>query len=178
MFIHYLELYLQSRKEVYFSKFLQFIHNIYYHQLRLFVKSKGIQESEVNDIIHEVFLKLYRYAHNLPKDEKAFKAYLFRMVWNVVKDTYDKKVPDYDFFLEEKQLPKEGFDEQYVFEHTLKHLNQKQKQVFELILQDHTYKEIEDLTGYSNADIRQTMSRSRKKLQAFYRLGKLKYLDD
>ncbi len=69
------------------------LFEIYSQKLYRFAVSYLKTEAEAEEIVQEVFLKIWENRHKL-KDERSFKSYLFTIAFNAIRKQFNKKAKD------------------------------------------------------------------------------------
>ncbi len=141
-----------------------------------FVLKNIRDEEKARDIVQDSFEKLWMHLRSV--DATKVKSYLFSTAYHRTIDVIRKDQRQQRF--DEKQLPEEGHTEQYsdvaeVLNQAIKLLPEDQRSV--LVLRDYegySYKEISDITGLSEAQVKVYIYRARVFLKNY--IGKLDVL--
>ena len=141
-----------------------------------FVLKNIRDEEKARDIVQDSFEKLWMHLRSV--DATKVRSYLFSTAYHRTIDVIRKDQRQQLF--DERQLPEEGHTEQYsdvgeVLNQAIKLLPEDQRSV--LILRDYegySYKEISDITGLSEAQVKVYIYRARVFLKNY--IGKLDVL--
>ena len=83
------------------------LYNFYYPRLYAFSKSFLKVEDDINDILQEVFIKLWDNRHNI-KNVETFNAWIFTVAKNAIVTYFRQKVRHHDFETRVRKLAVSG----------------------------------------------------------------------
>ncbi|MBX2845022.1 MAG: RNA polymerase sigma factor [Saprospiraceae bacterium] len=143
---------------------------LYADNLYRFLLKKTRDKNDADDLVQITFEKLWLNREKVRMDQ--IKAYIFRIGYNAMIDMYRKtKRLHYS-----EQVPDKGqspdvktFELKEWINEGLKILNEDQKSV--LLLRDYegySYKEISDITGLTESQVKVYIFRARKKMKEFF----------
>lgn len=128
---------------------------------------------DAEDLLQDLYLKLWTKRNELPPEAQQ-QAYLVTMIRHLYFDQCRQKHIDVSAELTDEHDPPDGHDVAQQIEDNdaasqmtqlIDQLPEKEQKVVRLrIVDDRSYKEIEDDTGLTQTNIRTTISRARKKL--------------
>ncbi|MBQ0103012.1 MAG: RNA polymerase sigma factor [Prevotellaceae bacterium] len=128
---------------------------------------------DAEDLLQDLYLKLWTKRNELPPEAQQ-QAYLVTMIRHLYYDQCRQKHIDVSAELIDEHDPPDGHDVAQQIEDSdaasqmtqlIDQLPEKEQKVVRLrIVDDRSYKEIEDDTGLTQTNIRTTISRARKKL--------------
>lgn len=146
----------------------------FHQQLKLFIRKRVNNESDADDILQDVFVKIHHSIDNLRQEEKL-TSWLYQITRNVIVDFYRKRASlpqtaDDSFFDDLPDNPKEGSkpidDLTKCLEPMLKRLPLKYKEAIEFTeYQDHSQKELAEKLGISVPGAKSRVQRARSLLQ-------------
>lgn len=127
-----------------------------------FIYKKLFKKEEVDDLVQNVFISFYK---SLDKfDEKRpVKPYLFQIVQNELKMYYRSQKPT--TVLNDNIYIEDDSRQNIKSEDYLKHLNDKEKNIFKFIVDGYSYFEISKFTKKSLNTIKSIVRRARLKLK-------------
>lgn len=99
------------------------LYHFYYPKLYAFAKSFLKVEDDINDILQEVFIKLWDNRHKI-KDVETFNAWLFSIAKNTIVTYFREKIKNQDF---ETRVKKMATGEGLVFNDNLEYKDLKEK---------------------------------------------------
>lgn len=155
------------------SEYFWELYETYVDQIYKFIYLKTYQEELAQDLTSETFLKAFDKIHTFKNDEEShFKAWIYRIAYNLVIDNYKKQKEkvDIDEIIETgysqdfgKDIDnKETLKEVFAYFDTL---NQKHKDILIMRLWDDlSYKEISALSWESVDNCKKIVSRTLKKV--------------
>lgn len=121
-----------------------------------------------NDIFQESYLKIYEKYRKTPS-----KALLYKIGKNAFLDTKRKKreiTIENEFLSSFENTVEIGNDEDNILEKVLEKLDDDTRHIFTLkIVNDMKYKEIAEITGHSEANIKVIIHRARKTLKKHFK---------
>ncbi len=141
------------------KKALDEIYHIYYPKLYAFSKSFLKVDDDINDILQEIFVKIWLKRGNI-KNVDTFNAYIFTITKNAVVSYFREKIKFQEFETRVKQLVVNKFDsfEESVeykdlkekADRVIEQLPERRKEIFKLCREDGlSYKEIAEKLGIS-----------------------------
>lgn len=158
----------------------------YYGYIYMIVKntkSIGISEEDVEEIISDVFLALWKNSANLA-EETRIKPYLAGIAKNVLKNKYRKTKMDYSISDYEEQLMisytletiSEEREQNEMIRKSLSNLKQEEYQIFmAFYYENKKIKEIAKRLDISEGKVKVILHRVRKKLKARLKEGGYSY---
>jgi RNA polymerase sigma-70 factor (ECF subfamily) len=151
------------------------IVDLYADSLYRFILKNIKNKEKAEDIVQESFEQLWKNAHKL--DVSKAKSYLFTTAYHKLIDTVkkDKRIIIGDIENEKTVTPNESPDLQNILHKAIDKLPTIQKAV--LLLRDYegySYKEIEQITGLSESQVKVYIFRARHFLKEY--LGKIDIL--
>lgn len=123
------------------KKALDELYNYYYPRLYTFAKRFLKVEDDINDILQDVFIKIWENRRNI-KNVETFNAYIFTITKNTVITYFREKTKLIDFESRVREMAtSEGYfiddsveynDIKEKVEHLIEQLPEKRKQIFKL----------------------------------------------
>lgn len=168
---------LQKLKEGNHQAFVE-MYDTYHHGIFLFVNKYLRNEVATEDIVHEVFMKVWEVKERIDP-ERSFIAYLYRIARNATYKELKKRLEQYslDIFEQEGFEPNatESLEETYqykeyeaLFENAVKSLPPQRQRVFVLCRQEgKTYEEVAHQLCISPYTVKEHMSLAMKSIQDY-----------
>lgn len=159
-----------------FSSLIQSIENDLYN----IAKHKISNENDIEDIIQETILKIYKNYDSLKKEEN-FKAWSIKILLNECNNFYKRNYKERLLFnkivckksvnLEDNSILE--FEDELCFKELLKGLSQKDQDIFICYYQcNYSIKDIADILNINENTIKSTLKRSKIKLKKMIKGGR------
>jgi RNA polymerase sigma-70 factor, ECF subfamily len=144
----------------------------YEAQLKGFVKKRILDQSEADDILQQLYLKIYKNCEEL-KNVKNTKAWLYQITRNAVYDFFrenKRRQSLEDFELAEGELPEDTrYEVEALVEPLIKLLPSDYAEALRLSeLEGVSQKEIADRLGISYSGAKSRVQRGREKLKSLF----------
>lgn len=160
------------------TKSFETLHKYYYKQMFDYSLKFGFEKETVEDIIQNIFIRLFTNRENLPPQVKI-RSYLFRTLINALLDHYKKKnykfislkdilhLPIHDVYTDKPFNNDGGYDNKiYIFKLHLKKLSEKQRKAIYLrFIEDTTWEEMSAILNISPHSCMNLVNRSITKLK-------------
>lgn len=156
------------------------LYDIFADRIYKYIRIKVGSTEEAEDILQEVFVKVWQSCRSLKLDGLNFSAWVYRIAGNTINDYYRKSYrrpqtvsldPEIDIVGSDNatNAAKQSFDEKEI-QASLKQLSKEYKQVIELrFFQDFSIEETASIMGKSKVGVRVLQYRALKKLETIYK---------
>ena len=160
------------------TKSFETLHKYYYRQMIDYAVKFGFEKETVEDIIQNIFIRLFTNRENLPQ-QVNIRSYLFRTLINALLDHHKKKshnfislkeilhLPIHDIHTEKPFNSDGGYDSKiHLFKRHLKNLSKKQRKAIHLrFIEDASWEEMSAVLKISPHSCMNLVNRSITKLK-------------
>lgn len=148
-----------------------FLAMVHQHQKIIYKVSKMYRNTreDQEDLFQEIVYQLWR-AYGSFRNEAKLSTWIYRIALNTAIATYRKKriKLDYQQDIPEQHHPNDAYEtsenEERMYQ-ALRQLNDAEKAVISLYLEDYSYKEISEITGMSESYVGVRINRIKTKLK-------------
>ncbi|MGG3643319.1 RNA polymerase sigma factor SigZ [Bacillus gobiensis] len=149
---------------------IQVLWNEYHLPVRRFIAKRTFNHSDVEDIVQNVFIKIYGHISEL-KDENKVQSWIYQIARNSIVDYYrkEKRTEELPFHIETNdEYEEENFEKEVIscFESTIQRLPNKYKEALELTeLKGISQKQLSSQLAISYSGAKSRVQRGREMLK-------------
>ncbi|RZT00161.1 RNA polymerase sigma factor [Aquimarina brevivitae] len=163
----------KKKKSERFQKLIQDYKGIIYKVLQIYCKNA----EDRKDVEQEILLQLWKSLDNY-NDSYKVSTWMYKIAMNVAISSYRKNsktpkpLPASSIFSEKiEELNEEESPYKHILNHFIKELNEFDKALMLLYLEDYSYKEIGELIGITETNVGSKLNRIKNKFKKKYQNG-------